>query len=54
MRISHVFAALPASVLVCSLAMPAAAQVPPEHAEQIRKAAREIKASAAPRSRAWC
>ena len=48
MRISHVFAALSASVLVCSLAMPAAAQVPPEHAEQIRKAAREIKASAAP------
>jgi type 1 glutamine amidotransferase len=49
MRISHVFAALSASVLVCSLAMPAAAQVPPEHAEQIRKAAREIKASAAPK-----
>ena len=49
MRIRHVCAALLASALVCSVAMPAAAQVPPEHAEQIRKAAGEIKASVAPK-----
>ncbi len=49
MRIWHVFSALVVSVLISSLATPAEAQVPPEHAEQIRRVAQEVKAAAAPK-----